>query len=113
ITRTLEAMSRGGLFDHFGGGFARYSVDDEWHVPHFEKMLSDQALLARCYLRASRVMRRPELREVALATLGFVARDLLVSNGYASSLDADAGDVEGAHVTWTPDKIDIVLGDNV
>jgi uncharacterized protein YyaL (SSP411 family) len=109
ITRTLEAMSRGGLFDHFGGGFARYSVDDEWHVPHFEKMLSDQALLARCYLRASRVMRRPEWREVALATLGFVARDLRVGDGYGSSLDADAGGVEGAHVTWTPDEVALVL----
>jgi len=111
IARTLEAMSRGGLFDHFGGGFARYSVDDEWHVPHFEKMLSDQALLARCYLRASHVMRRPEWREVALATLGFVARDLRVGNAYASSLDADAGGVEGAHVTWTPDEVAHVLGD--
>ncbi|HVA71191.1 MAG TPA: thioredoxin domain-containing protein [Acidimicrobiales bacterium] len=111
ITRTLEAMSRGGLFDHFGGGFARYSVDDQWHVPHFEKMLSDQALLARCYLRASRVMVRPEWREVALATLGFVARDLGVGDGYASSLDADAGNVEGAHVTWTPSEVNDVLRD--
>jgi hypothetical protein len=111
ITRTLDAMARGGLFDHFGGGFARYSVDGQWHVPHFEKMLSDQALLARCYLRASRVMDRPAWREVALATLGFVARDLRVGDGYASSLDADAGGVEGAHVTWTPHEVDEVLRD--
>jgi uncharacterized protein YyaL (SSP411 family) len=111
ITRTLEAMSRGGLFDHFGGGFARYSVDAEWHVPHFEKMLSDQALLARCYFRASLVMGCPEWRDVALATLDFVERDLRVSNGYASSLDADAGGVEGAHVTWTPGEVDNVLRD--
>jgi uncharacterized protein YyaL (SSP411 family) len=112
ITRTLDAMSRGGLFDHFGGGFARYSVDGQWHLPHFEKMLSDQALLARCYLRASRVMGRPEWREVALATLGFVARELRVTNGYASSLDADADGVEGAHVTWTPGEVNEVLRDN-
>jgi hypothetical protein len=111
ITRTLDAMSRGGLFDHFGGGFARYSVDDQWHVPHFEKMLSDQALLARCYLRASRVMRRSEWREVALATLGFVARELRVGNGYASSLDADADGLEGAHLTWTPGEVNDVLRD--
>jgi uncharacterized protein YyaL (SSP411 family) len=111
VIRTLESMSRGGLFDHFGGGFARYSVDGEWHVPHFEKMLSDQALLARCYLRASFVMGRTEWRDVALATLSFVARDLPVNNGYASSLDADAGGVEGAHVTWTPDEVDDVLRD--
>jgi hypothetical protein len=111
VSRTLESMSRGGLFDHFGGGFARYSVDGEWHVPHFEKMLSDQALLARCYLRASLVMGRPEWREVALATLEFVAQDLRVNDGYASSLDADAGGVEGAHVTWTPGEVDEVLRD--
>jgi uncharacterized protein YyaL (SSP411 family) len=111
VTRTLEAMSRQGLFDHFGGGFARYSVDGEWHVPHFEKMLSDQALLARCYFRASLVMGRPEWRDVALATLGFVARDLRMSHGYASSLDADAGGVEGAHVSWTPEEVNDVLRD--
>lgn len=111
ITRTLESMSRGGLFDHFGGGFARYSVDGEWHVPHFEKMLSDQALLARCYLRASLIMKRAEWRDVALATLGFVARDLRMDNGYASSLDADAGGAEGAHVTWTSGEIEEVLRD--
>jgi len=109
VTRTLDAMSRRGLYDHFGGGFARYSVDGEWHVPHFEKMLSDQALLARCYLRASLVLRRPEWRTVALDTLGFVARDLRRDDGYASSLDADANGIEGSHVTWTPDEIDEVL----
>ena len=105
VTRTLDAMSRRGLYDHLGGGFARYSVDGEWHVPHFEKMLSDQALLARCYLRASVVLQRPEWRAVALDTLRFVARDLRRDDGYASSLDADAGDVEGSHVTWTPDEV--------
>ena len=112
VSRTLEAMSRRGLFDHFGGGFARYSVDGEWHVPHFEKMLSDQALLSRCYFRASLVMGRPEWRDVALATLGFVARDLRMTNGYASSLDADAGGIEGAHVTWTPEEDSAVLRDS-
>ena len=109
VTRTLDAMSRRGLYDHFGGGFARYSVDAVWHVPHFEKMLSDQALLARCYLQASLVMNRPEWREVALDTLGFVVRELRRDDGYSSSLDADAGGVEGSHVTWTPDEIEEVL----
>ena len=105
IALTLDAMSRRGLYDHLLGGFARYSVDGEWHVPHFEKMLSDQALLARCYLRASAVANRPEWRDVALDTLNFVARDLRRDDGYASSLDADAGGVEGSHVTWTPDEV--------
>jgi uncharacterized protein YyaL (SSP411 family) len=102
-------MSREGLYDHFGGGFARYSVDGEWHVPHFEKMLSDQALLARCYLRASTIFRNDEWRDVALDTLAFVARDLSRSDGYASSLDADANGVEGSHITWTQEEFADVL----
>jgi uncharacterized protein YyaL (SSP411 family) len=102
---TLDAMSRLGLYDHFGGGFARYSVDGEWHVPHFEKMLSDQALLARCYLDAARVQDRKDWREVALDTLGFVVRDLRLPHGYAASLDADAGGVEGSHITWSTDEV--------
>ncbi|MHB8379626.1 MAG: thioredoxin domain-containing protein [Acidimicrobiales bacterium] len=109
VTRTLDAMSRRGLYDHLGGGFARYSVDGEWHVPHFEKMLSDQALLARCYLRASVVLARPEWRIVALETMSFVTRDLRRHDGFASSLDADAGGVEGSHVTWTRDEVDTAL----
>jgi uncharacterized protein YyaL (SSP411 family) len=106
VARTLDAMSRRGLYDHLRGGFARYSVDAEWHVPHFEKMLSDQALLARAYLLASRRdPTHPEWRDVALDTLGFVTRDLRVPAGYASSLDADAGGVEGSHVTWSVDEV--------
>ncbi|MGC2484696.1 MAG: thioredoxin domain-containing protein [Acidimicrobiales bacterium] len=110
-TLTLEAMSRGGLYDHFGGGFARYSVDARWHVPHFEKMLSDQALLARCYLRASRIAHNPTWRDVALDTLAFVERDLRLPGGYASSLDADAAGVEGSHITWTPEEVRATLTD--
>ena len=109
VTRTLEAMSRRGLYDHFGGGFARYSVDGEWHVPHFEKMLSDQALLARCYFRASRITGDPAWRDVALDTLTFVERALRLPLGYAASLDADAGGVEGSHVTWTPEEVRTAL----
>jgi uncharacterized protein YyaL (SSP411 family) len=105
-------MSRRGLYDHIGGGFARYSVDSEWHVPHFEKMLSDQALLARCYLRGSLVLDRPDWRTVALDTMGFVARELRRDDGYASSLDADADGVEGSHVTWTRDEVDAALAEH-
>jgi uncharacterized protein len=105
VTTTLDAMSRRGLYDHLGGGFARYSVDGEWHVPHFEKMLSDQALLARCYVDAARVMHRPEWREVALDTLRFVDRAMRLGDGFAASLDADAGGVEGSHITWTKDEV--------
>ena len=110
LERTLEAMSRRGLYDHLRGGFARYSVDSEWHVPHFEKMLSDQALLARAYLRAARaVPEHPEWREVALDTINFVLDDLAVGGGFASALDADAGGREGSHVTWTTDEVAAAL----
>ncbi len=106
VTRTLDAMSRRGLYDHLRGGFARYSVDGIWHVPHFEKMLCDQALLARTYLRAARVLPgHDEWREVALDTIRFVLADLTVDGGFASSLDADAHGIEGSHVTWTPDEV--------
>lgn len=113
VERTLDAMSRRGLYDHLRGGFARYSVDGEWHVPHFEKMLSDQALLARTYLRAARAMPdHVEWRAVALDTIAFVLGDLAVSSGFASALDADADGVEGSHVTWTPDEVAAALGDD-
>ncbi len=109
VAVTLDAMSRRGLYDHLGGGFARYSVDGQWHVPHFEKMLSDQALLARCYIDAARVTGRAEWREVALDTLRFVERALRLDDGYAASLDADAGGVEGSHITWTNEEVVDVL----
>jgi hypothetical protein len=112
VASTLEAMSRGGLYDHLRGGFARYSVDDEWHVPHFEKMLSDQALLARVYLQAARHFAdRSAWRDVALDTLDFVTSDLRVERGFASSLDADAGGVEGSHVTWSVEEVSQALAD--
>jgi uncharacterized protein YyaL (SSP411 family) len=106
VVRTLGAMSRRGIYDHLRGGFARYSVDGEWHVPHFEKMLSDQALLARAYLRAARAMpEHAEWRDVALDTIDFVLSDLSVASGFASALDADAGGIEGSHLTWTPHEV--------
>jgi uncharacterized protein len=111
VVVTLDAMSRRGLYDHLGGGFARYSVDGEWHVPHFEKMLSDQALLVRCYLDAARVMGQPEWREVAIDTLSFVERSMRLNSGYAASLDADAGGVEGSHITWSSEEVAAVLAE--
>ncbi len=110
--RVLDAMSRGGLFDHLAGGFARYSVDARWRVPHFEKMLSDQALLARCYFRAAR-REGPTSPYAAVArrTVDFVRRELRVADGFAASLDADAAGVEGSHVTWTRAEVVSVLHD--
>ena len=106
IERTLNAMSRRGLYDHLGGGFARYSVDGEWHVPHFEQMLSDQALLAAVYLHAHRAVGGDsQWRDVALRTLDAMMNRFWLGNGFASSLDADAGGHEGRHVTWTADEV--------
>ena len=114
-TRILRAMSRGGLFDHLDGGFARYSVDASWHVPHFEKILSDQALLAGAYFRAARALATTDdgrdCEQVARRTVEFVTRDLRVTQGFASSLDADAAGLEGSHVTWTPQEVTAVLRD--
>ncbi|HSN02926.1 MAG TPA: thioredoxin domain-containing protein [Acidimicrobiales bacterium] len=105
VALTLDAMARRGLYDHVGGGFARYCVDRQWHVPHFEKMLIDQALLARTYANAARRYAREDWRDVAVSTLSFVVAELAVPGGYAASLDADAGGLEGGHVTWTPDEV--------
>ncbi len=105
VSTTLDAMARRGLYDHIGGGFARYCVDREWHVPHFEKMLIDQALLARTYANAARRYAREDWREVAASTVDFVLDQLAVPDGYAASLDADAAGLEGGHVTWTPEEV--------
>ncbi len=109
--RILSVMSRRGLFDHLSGGFARYSVDAQWRVPHFEKMLSDQALLARTYFMAARHDGFAAFAEVARRTVQFVFDNLRVDAGYAASLDADAGGVEGSHITWTPQSVQTVLRD--
>ena len=103
--RALRAMAFEGLYDHIEGGFARYSVDNIWHVPHFEQMLSDQALLARAYFEAAVILDDPEWGRVGLATLERVIGAFAVEGGFASSLDADAGGVEGSHVTWTVEEV--------
>lgn len=104
-TTILRSMAFSGLYDHLGGGFARYSVDAHWDVPHFEQMLSDQALLARAYLEAAAVLDAPEWREVATDVIAHVLRRFAVPAGFASSLDADADGVEGSHLTWTPREV--------
>ena len=110
VATTLNAMSREGMYDHLRGGFARYSVDAEWHVPHFEKMLCDQGLLARAYLQAAKHEPASEWRAVAIDTISFVLKDLRIEKGFASSLDADADGEEGSHVTWTPSEVTRALG---
>jgi hypothetical protein len=104
-------MAAGGIHDQLGGGFARYSVDAEWLVPHFEKMLYDNALLARAYLDAWQLTHDPAFRRVAEDTLAFVLRELTSPEGsFYSSLDADSEGEEGRFYLWTPQQLEAVLG---
>lgn len=107
---TLNAMARGGIYDHLAGGFARYSTDAHWEVPHFEKMLTDQALLSITYLHAYQLFGEDEYAQVVRETLEFVVTELFdESGGVCSSLDADADGIEGSHVVWTPEQVEAVL----
>ena len=110
---TLEAMARGGIHDQLAGGFARYSVDARWVVPHFEKMLYDNALLLRAYLHLWRATGAQWARPVADATAAFLVRDLgTPEGGFASALDADTEGVEGLTYVWTPTELVEVLGED-
>ncbi len=101
--RTLDGMGAGGMYDLVGGGFHRYSVDERWLVPHFEKMLYDNALLASVYLHAARRFLDERYRQIADATLDYVLRELaLEGGGFASAQDADTDGVEGLTFTWAP-----------
>ena len=109
--QTLDAMYRGGLFDHVGGGFSRYSTDHRWLVPHFEKMLYDNALLALAYTDAFQYTRRPLYEKIVRRTLDYVLRELSASpGGFCCGQDADSDGVEGKYYTLTPDELPPVLG---
>jgi uncharacterized protein len=110
---TLAAMAFGGIYDQLGGGFHRYSVDASWHVPHFEKMLYDNALLSRIYLDVHLLTKKPLYGRVAQETLDYVIREMTSpEGGFYSSQDADSEDQEGRFFVWTPEEIEAVLGKN-
>ena len=111
VTKTLDMMAAGGIYDHIGGGFARYSTDARWLVPHFEKMLYDNALLSRVYLDAWLATGKPFYREIAVETLEYVRREMTdPGGGFYSSQDADSEGVEGRFFVWTPREIEALLG---
>jgi uncharacterized protein len=111
--RTAEAMARGGMHDQLAGGFARYSVDAQWVVPHFEKMLYDNALLLRVYVHLWRATGAQWAREVADGVVRFLLSDLRTpEGGFSSALDADTDGVEGLTYVWTPEQLVAVLGED-
>jgi hypothetical protein len=111
VTLTLDRMATGGIYDHLGGGFHRYSTDAQWLVPHFEKMLYDNALLAGAYLEAWQATRNPEYARIVRHTLDYLLREMTdPAGGFYASEDADSEHQEGVYYLWTPGEIRSVLG---
>lgn len=111
VERTLQMVRRGGIYDQLGGGIARYSVDDQWHIPHFEKMLYDHALLAESYLDGWKLTKQPFYRSVCEELLDYVLREMTApEGGFYAAQDADTNEVEGYYYTWTHEEITELLG---
>ena len=114
LTRTLDRMAAGGMYDQVGGGFHRYSVDERWHVPHFEKMLYDNAQLIGLYTRAWQVTRRDEYRRIAVESTDYLLREMQhPDGGFFSSQDADSEGIEGAFYVWHYDELVSLVGHDV
>ena len=112
VLKTLNEMMAGGIRDHVGGGFHRYSTDRVWLVPHFEKMLYDNALLAKVYAEAYQIAGKEEYAEVVRETLGWMAEEMKAKEGgFYSAQDADTSEGEGVYYTWTPEEVESALGE--
>ena len=112
ITVTLDKIANGGIYDHIGGGFARYSTDEIWKVPHFEKMLYDNGQLVSLYSNAYKVTAMKLYKKVVYETLEFIKREMTdESGGFYSSLDADSEGEEGKYYVWTKEEIENLLGE--
>lgn len=110
VELTLDMMHRGGIYDHLGGGFSRYSVDEQWLVPHFEKMLYDNAILAQAYLEAWQLTKKPIYRKICEEILQYILRDMTHSEGgFYSAEDSDSEGHEGLFYTWNYDEIKNIL----
>lgn len=109
--KTLEQIHKGGIYDHIGFGFARYSTDQMWLVPHFEKMLYDQALLLHCYTEAYQITQKASFKQAVFETVTFLKREMQhPKGGFYSAIDADSEGIEGKYYTWTYDEIIDILG---
>jgi uncharacterized protein YyaL (SSP411 family) len=112
VEKTLDAMAAGGIYDHIGGGFHRYSTDARWLVPHFEKMLYDQALLGKVYLQAFQITKKERYAQIAREVFDYVLRDMTdPAGGFYSAEDADSEDKEGTFYLWDPKQTASVLGE--
>jgi uncharacterized protein YyaL (SSP411 family) len=114
VKTTLDRMARGGIYDHLGGGFARYATDDKWRIPHFEKMLYDNGQLVSLYAEAYNLTKEAGYRRVVEETLDWISREMISpEGGFYSSLDADSEGEEGKYYVWTEAELSGLLGDNV
>jgi uncharacterized protein len=113
VTTTLDKMATGGIYDHIGGGFSRYSTDEDWKVPHFEKMLYDNGQLVSLYSKAFQLTKKPLYKNVVYETLDFIAREMTDPNGgFYSSLDADSDGKEGGYYVWTYEELAQTVNDD-